>query len=159
MFEWFKRKSSYTGNLKIEGKGKSKRKGTKKNLRFIIYNIIRREKMSRREWIVAKGVSISEKDASEEVVREASSIYSEMIVPFLKIVYDEPLKRLGIEEGDVVGIKTENQSTSGTMCSDHIIEPKKSLTLPKGKFDLEITKLREKPSGIISEVRAYLGEL
>ena len=154
-----KRKSLYSGKSNIDVRKQNNKKSIKKILKLMIQDITMRGKMSRREWVGAIGVSIPEKDVPEEAINEASAVYSQVVTPFLKIVNDEPLMRLGIEEGDVVGIKTENQSTSGTMCSDLIIEPKKSLTLPKGKFDLEITKLREKPSGIISEVRAYLGEL
>jgi hypothetical protein len=115
--------------------------------------------MSRREWIGAMGVSIPERDVPEEAISEASEVYSQVVTPFLKIVNDEPLTMLGIKRGDVVGIKVENQSSSGIMCANQMIEPKKPLTLPRGEFNLEITKLREKPSSMFSEVRAYLGEL
>lgn len=159
MFKQQKRKSLYYGKSNSDGQKQNNKKSIKDFLRLLIHNIIPRGKMSRREWVGAIGVSIPEKDVPEEAINEASAVYSQVVTPFLKIVNDEPLTMLGTDIGDTVGIRIGNQSSSGTVCADQIIEPKKPLTLPTGEFNLEITKLREKPSGIISEVRAYLGEL
>ena len=125
----------------------------------MIQDITMRRKMSKRKWIDAIGVIIPKEDVPEEAIEVASEVYPQVVEPFLKIVNDEPLTMLGADLGDIVGIRIGNQSSSGTVCADQIIEPKKPLTLPTGEFNLEITKLREKPSGIFSEVRAYLGEL
>ena len=115
--------------------------------------------MPRRNWIGATGVIIPEEDVPEEVIKEASEAYPQVVTPFLKIVNDEPLIMLGIKPGDVVGIRVQNESSSGIMCTNQIIEPKKHLPLLAGEFDFEITKLRGRPSNVFSEIRDYLGEL
>lgn len=116
--------------------------------------------MPRRNWISATGFILPEGDVPEEVIKEASEAYPQAVTPFLKIENDEPLTMLGIKPGDIVGIKVQNQSSSGIMCANQIIEPKKHLTLPAGKeFNFTITKLRERPTSIFSEIRDYLNEL
>ena len=69
------------------------------------------------------------------------------------------LSTVDIKDGDIVGIKIQNQSSSGTMCAHQTIQLKKHLKLPAGEFTFEITKLRGKPTSISSEIRDYLGEL
>jgi hypothetical protein len=154
-----KRKSLYCGKSDIDVRKQNNKKSIKKILKLMIQDITMRGKMSKRKWIDATGVIIPKKDVPEEAIEVASEVYPQVVEPFLKIVNDEPLTMLGADIGDIVGIRIGNQSSSGTVCADQIIEPKKPLTLPTGEFNLEITKLREKPSGIFSEVRAYLGEL
>ena len=135
------------------------RKKIENYFRNIFCKMLAKRKMKGRKWVDGKGISASEKDLPEMGISEAAGRYSQTIMPFLKIVNDEPLMLLGIKKGDIVGIEAGNQLTSGTMCTDRIIAPKKSLKLPNGKFDFKITKLRDKPSGIISDIRDYLGEL
>lgn len=159
MFKRQKRRSLYSIKSNIDVRKQNNKNSIIKILKLMIQDITMRGKMSKRKWINATGVIIPKKDVPEEAIEVASEVYPQVVEPFLKIVNDEPLTMLGADLGDIVGIRIGNQSSSGTVCADQIIEPKKPLTLPTGEFNLEITKLREKPSGIFSEVRAYLGEL
>jgi hypothetical protein len=159
MFERQKRKSLNSGKSNIDVRKQNNKKSIKKILKLMIQDITMRGKMSKRKWIDATGVIILKKDVPEEAIEVASEVYPQVVEPFLKIVNDEPLTMLGADLGDIVGIRIGNQSSSGTVCADQIIEPKKPLTLPKDNFDFKITKLRGRPTNIFSEIRDYLGEL
>lgn len=110
--------------------------------------------MPKRNWIGATGFTLSGEDIPEEVKGKHYGVG----IPF-KIENEEPLLTLDIKTGDIVGMRIQNQSSSGILYANQIIIPKKRFELPAGEFNFEITKLREKPSGIFSEIVDYLNEL